>query len=229
MNSKGLRKKIEKAFQKEEKSKKLQNFLKKYLKDPEVETTGNFIKGYIRQVPDILDIVYSAASSARILNLIQPVFNTVFTYWDETYDVIPDNEGLIGLTDDAYLSLSLMQKIADTKIPGSKNKLIKINLENENKKMRILFGEKVAGILDKIVSEVFTSVQFQINMNALLANPFMALGLQGFNMQQMNTLNPNYLNYQQHMREFDQIQQMKHDVFTGQLGSMAANAGISWP
>jgi hypothetical protein len=229
MESKDLRKKIDKAFKKEEKSKKLQNFLRKSFKDAEVETTEQFIKGYIRQVPDILDIVYSAASSSRVLNLMQPVFNTVFSYWNETYDVIPDNEGLIGLTDDAYLSLSLMQKIADTKIPGSKNKLIKINLENENKKMRVLFGEKVAAILDRIVSEVFTSVQFQINMNSLLANPLMALGLQGFNMQEMNAVNPNYLNYQQHMREFDQLQQMKHDVFTGQLGAMAANAGISWP
>ena len=52
----------------------------------------NFITGYVKQAPDIMDSVYSAAASVGLLAQFQPIFDTVFNYWGEQYDVFENRE-----------------------------------------------------------------------------------------------------------------------------------------
>jgi hypothetical protein len=228
MDSHDLRKKIERTI-----SSKVTNAWYEIFKKQYSELIANnlidFFKGYIRQVPDILDLVYSSASKTDLLSIFQPVYNYIFTYWDEENDVIDDKTGIVGLTDDAYLSLCLMQRIADSHPTGTDRKLIELDLSNDNKTMKNILGKEFSTKLDKLVEEVFSSVQFQIYLNALINNPMIAFGFQGFNIQQMNGINPQYWKYQQQLRELDNVLQMKHEAFSGQLSAMAANAGISWP
>jgi hypothetical protein len=228
MNTHDLRKKIDKAVQSEAKSNKLKKLLCKLFTESEAENTINFFIGYIRQTPDIMDLVFSKASSAGLLNSFQEVFNVVFGYWEENYDLISDHEGIAGLTDDAYLSLCLMQKIADSQPVGSRGKLLKLDLHDANNKMKMLFGNPLASKLDQMVETVYSSVTFQNQLNTLLTNPLLALGLQNFSMQQLGS-NPQYWQYQQRLRDMNHLSNMKHDAFMGQLGSMAAGAGISFP
>jgi hypothetical protein len=229
MNTHDLRKKINRALQKEDRSKILIKHLEKSLAKKDAETSFNFITGYVTHTPDIMDSVYTAAQSAGVLDQFQPVFDAVFNYWNEEYDVIPDKNGLSGLTDDAYLSLCLMQKIANSKMQGSSSVLIKLELDNANKLMRNLFGTNVANILDKMVQDVFSSSQFQNQLLALLNNPLLLLGLPGFSTQNVGNVNPQFWKYQQQMSDMDNIYRQKSDLMQGQLMGMAANAGFTYP
>jgi hypothetical protein len=229
MNTQDLRKKIIATIQKESKSRKLIKHLEKSLAKKDAETSFNFITGYVAHTPDIMDSVYIAAKSAGVLELFQPVFDAVFNYWNEEYDVIPDKNGLSGLADDAYLSLCLMQRIANSKKQGSSSVLIKLELDSANKLMRNLLGANVANILDNMVNEVFSSSQFQNQLLALVNNPLLLFGLPGFSTQNVGNVNPQFWKYQQQMRDMDNIYQQKSDLMQGQLLGMAANAGFTYP
>lgn len=228
MNTNDLRQKINGVIQNENRSNELKKHLNKLVGSKEAEIALNFITGYVKETPDIMDSVYLAAKSIGLLDQFQPVFNTVFNYWEEQYDVIPDKNGLSGLTDDAYLSLCLMQKIANSKPGGSKSVLLKLELDKANKIMKNLLGSQVSLILDKMVEEVFSSTQFQDQLLALLNNPLLLLGLPGFSNQNIGAVNPQYFKYQQQMRDMENIHRMKSDLFQGELMSMAANAGFNY-
>jgi hypothetical protein len=229
MNTNDLRKKINEVIKNETKSNELKKHLTGLLGSKEADTAMNFITGYVMQAPDIMDSVYSAAAPVGLLAQFQPIFDTVFNYWGEQYDVIPDKNGLSGLTDDAYLSLCLMQKIANSKAQGSKSVLLKLELDEANKIMKTLLGVNVSSILDKMVKEVFSSVQFQNQLAELLNNPLLLLGLPGFSTQNVGAVNPQFWQYQQQMRDMDNIHRMKSDLLQGELMSISANAGFTYP
>jgi uncharacterized membrane protein YkvA (DUF1232 family) len=66
----------------------------------------------LRQVPELLDEIVAAAEVARIGDEIRPIIEVAQAYFLEEADLIPDNQGLVGLRDDAYLVLTLMQRIS---------------------------------------------------------------------------------------------------------------------
>jgi len=228
MNTNDLRQRINGVIQKETKSNELKKHLTKIIGDKEAGVAFDFIKGYVLQTPDIMDSVYGAAKAVGLLDQFQSVFDSVFIYWEEKYDVIPDKNGLSGLTDDAYLSSCLMQKIANSKPQGSKTVLLKLELDEANKIMKTLLGNNISSILDKMVEEVFSSVQFQNQLMSLLNNPLLLLGLPGFSQQNIGAVNPQFFKYQQQMRDMENIHRMKSDLFQGELMSIAANAGFNY-
>jgi len=177
MNSHDIRMIIVNAIEEEERMHKLSDILARTVGPDKKQLYFDFIKDYIQQTPDLLDDAYSAAQTYGVLSQFQPVFNAVFSYWDEEYDFIPDTLGLIGLSDDAYLSLSLIQQISESKIPNTNVPLLNINLYESNLIMRTLIGEPVASQLDSAVSQVFQSPTIQNTLINLLNDPGLGGGM----------------------------------------------------
>ena len=73
------------------------------------------------------------------------------SYWAMSEDMIPDRLGLLGVLDDAYCSLTLMQSLSDRHEAETGRRLFSPDLEAANRAMRRLIGEPIASQLDMYV------------------------------------------------------------------------------
>ncbi|MEZ4849186.1 MAG: hypothetical protein R3B93_11325 [Bacteroidia bacterium] len=180
MNTNDLRRIISKSIDKENKTKKLFKLIAQTLEPSHQEDCFNFVKNYIQMTPNLIDIAYNAAQSHGVLQNFQPIFNTIFGYWSEDYDFIPDSNGMIGLCDDAYLSLCFIQEIASSRIPNTNKPLINLDLRNSNQIMRSLIGEPIATNLDQTIAQTFSSLTIQNTLATLFSHPALQMGMQNF-------------------------------------------------
>ena len=89
------------------------------------------VRGYVQdleKVPDLLDEVWSAAQAAQIEAQVRPILEFAEAYFLEEADVIPDHLGLVGLRDDAYLVLTLLQRISQRYRELTGHELISVDL-----------------------------------------------------------------------------------------------------
>ena len=112
---------------------------------------AQFILGYIKQVPYMLKVAWTAASNVGLEDEMEQSLEMVQTYWLEGDDVIPDDLGVIGLLDDAYCSLSSLQAVSDHYQLQTGKYLFPDDLSSANKVMRKIIGEPYATDLDRIV------------------------------------------------------------------------------
>ena len=110
-----------------------------------------FILGYIKQVPYMMKVAWTAACNIGLEEEMEQILEMVQTYWLEADDVIPDDLGVIGLLDDAYCSLSSLQAVSDHYQLQSGKYLFPDNLSSANRAMRKIIGEPYATDLDRIV------------------------------------------------------------------------------
>ncbi len=168
MNTNDIRKMIEEKISEESKTNSFKNHLSSIVDQVDAANVIEFIKNYLRVTPDLMDKVYAVAQQHNLLNQFQPIFDGVFTYWIEEYDVIPDNLGLTGICDDAYLSLSLMHLIANTQVQGHGVLLENVDLSQMNHNMRILLGPVISSQLDATVNATYQSNNIQNSISAVL-------------------------------------------------------------
>ena len=64
---------------------------------------GNPVLRMVRQLPDLLKLVYRLMIDARVSLFDRALFATVVAYVLAPFDLLPDWLGLLGLTDDLYL------------------------------------------------------------------------------------------------------------------------------
>ncbi len=67
----------------------------------DLENGTRFILGYIKQVPYMMRVAWTAASNVGLEDEMEQILKMVQSYWLEGDDVIPDALGVIGLLDDA--------------------------------------------------------------------------------------------------------------------------------
>ena len=111
-----------------------------------------FITEYVRHVPLLLREGKREAQRRNIAGLDQ-VLSAASWYWELESDVIPDHLGLLGVTDDAYCSLSLLQRVSQRCRDESGTPLLADDLTPANLSMRALIGEPFATQLDGFVEE----------------------------------------------------------------------------
>jgi uncharacterized membrane protein YkvA (DUF1232 family) len=116
-----------------------------------IEQGSRFVLGYIRQVPYMMRIAWTAARNVGLQKEMKEILNMVQSYWIEGDDIIPDELGVIGLMDDAYCSLSSLQAVSDHYQLQTGKYLFPNNLGSANKAMRKIIGEPYATDLDRIV------------------------------------------------------------------------------
>ncbi len=110
-----------------------------------------FVLGYIKQVPYMMKVAWTAAGNVGLENEMEQILEMVQSYWLEGEDVIPDDLGVIGLLDDAYCSLSSLQTVSDHYQLQTGKYLFPDNLGSANGAMRKIIGEPYATDLDRIV------------------------------------------------------------------------------
>lgn len=126
-----------------------------------------FIQAYVAGTPDIMDAAYAAAKKQGVLGPIQPIFDTAFQYWATGHDYIPDHLGLIGLTDDAYLTRMLLESVSNIHRQRTGAPLLGLDLGPPNRVMRGLIGEPVASQLDAVVAQAVAGQAIQAGMQQI--------------------------------------------------------------
>jgi hypothetical protein len=133
-----------------------------------------FIKEYVDHVPLFLSEGRKQAKRYKIPEM-ENVLSSASWYWALEEDVIPDRIGLLGIMDDAYYSLSLLQGFSDQALQMKGLALLPIDLKPANNNMRMLIGEPAASQLDMVVAEKL-GVPNMLNAISAIASSAMAAG-----------------------------------------------------
>jgi uncharacterized membrane protein YkvA (DUF1232 family) len=119
--------------------------------ETDLENGARFVLGYIKQVPYMMKVAWTAACNVGLEDEMKQILDMVQSYWLEGDDVIPDDLGVIGLLDDAYCSLSSLQAVSDHFQLQTGKYLFPDNLSSANRAMQKIIGEPYATDLDRIV------------------------------------------------------------------------------
>jgi len=119
--------------------------------DEDLANGARFVLGYIRQVPYMMKVAWTAAANVGLQREMQQILEMAESYWLEGNDIIPDELGVIGLMDDAYCSLSSLQAVSDHFQLQSGKFLFPDDLSSANAAMRKIIGEPYATDLDRLV------------------------------------------------------------------------------
>jgi len=117
----------------------------------ELEEVARFICEYIEQVPYMIKVAVTSAASVGLETEVNCILSAVISYWKLEDDVIPDQLGVIGLIDDAYCSLSLLQSVSDHYRLQTGKFMFPDDLTIANRAIREIIGEPYAAELDRFV------------------------------------------------------------------------------
>ena len=158
MHTDVIRERVEAAVLEEERTGQTAELLDRLLKElraahgPEdITRILDFINRYLREAATLLESVSSAAKSEQVLRRLRPVLDAATAYWDETPGLVPENLGLFSLTDDAYLSCSLLQRVSTTYQGQARVPLLSTDLNQPNATMRKLLGAELESSLNIVV------------------------------------------------------------------------------
>jgi len=140
-------------------------------KEAEVQQAVDFVYDYLLHVPELTNAIVQAASKAGTLNEIRYLLESVEEYFLNPCDLIPDYQGVLGLLDDAYLTLSMIQALSDQYKQRTGVPLISLNLTPANQSVRQLLGNEIATMLDLSVSSAMAMSSFMGPLGQL-ANAF---------------------------------------------------------
>lgn len=118
----------------------------------ELENAACFVAEYINQVPVYMEDALLAAREAGIEPEMIRVLQAAETYWADPYDVIPDRMGLVGIMDDAYTSMCLLERMSERLQEKTGQSLFSQDLKPANSAIRVIIGEPYATQLDMYVS-----------------------------------------------------------------------------
>ncbi len=142
---------------------------------------------YIESVPQLLDHAYTQAKKEGTLDNIGPVFDAISNYFAQDFDIIPDQLGMVGLCDDAYLAHSLMEHVSSDYNKKTGRPLLAHDISAINQWIRGLIGEPHATLLDGIVKTTLNGPDLQKVIQQLV-------GMQRFQPVTWNTPDPIYGN-----------------------------------
>lgn len=155
METKRMRKMIEKALEDESQTGRLAELMREMVErnrvsmtDQQVKGIVDFVRGYVEHVPYYMEQGVAAARRVGLASEMEKMVGELEAYWFTADDLIPDHFGLVGLMDDAYASLVLMQAISDYCLASAGRPLLEQNLTQVNQAVRRLIGEPVATHLD---------------------------------------------------------------------------------
>ena len=146
--------------------------------DEDLERGTQFVCGYIEQVPYMLKVAATAAANVGLQDEMQTILGVARSYWLNDEDLIPDHLGVIGLLDDAYCSLSLLQAVSDHYRLQTGKHLFPDDLSAANRAMRRIIGEPYASDLDRVVTQALSEARVMEAVKGL-ASPEKQLNFAG--------------------------------------------------
>jgi uncharacterized membrane protein YkvA (DUF1232 family) len=118
----------------------------------DVANEVEFIRNYVEGVPGWLETLDAEATKAGMAPAVAPVLQAALQYFLEGCDFIPDHLGLIGLVDDAYLALRMVEVANEHAAKQVGRKLVDVELGAVNSVIRTLIGDQMAGQLEAMVA-----------------------------------------------------------------------------
>lgn len=168
----------------------------KNLTNEQADGITEFVIQYVESVPALIEQGIREAPKLGIQNEMNQMMLELKKYWILEQDLVPDSLGLIGITDDAYASLYLLQTLSDYCQSMYNRPLMKIGFTNSNKIVRELLGNNIAAILEQrvqatigniMVNNIFNqSFQKIFNSGFAFTNPFAAYNQQREIEEQVN-------------------------------------------
>lgn len=175
MQMQRIRKIISKAVADEKRTRRLAGIMReiakiqgKRPKPADINGAVAFIQDYIEHVPVLLESTAAVAKQKGIAGKLMPILKVAEQYFLNPQDVIPDHLGLVGLMDDAYFALSLIQAISDSYRQATACPLLPLNLIPANRAIRVLIGEPFASQLDLGVAATFALPTIQQGLEQLI-------------------------------------------------------------
>lgn len=129
-------------------------------------------EGYVRAVANLLIECDIAAVAAGIHRFTSPIIRTAAEYFLNPKDYIPDDKGLYGLLDDAYLACRFIARISEIVAAERGIPLIDTSLDQHSPTIRVLIGEPLGTQLNNEVEAVIQTVLSQIQMEQIQALQF---------------------------------------------------------
>lgn len=127
------------------------------------------VKAYIEHVPNLLDEAERVSRQTTWWNSVSPVLEAAQQYFFDPVDLIPDNLGIAGLIDDAYLTHTLLQTISDRFENQFGSPMMSGDMTEANAFMRNVIGEPVVSQLDNYVRTLVDGPNMQNIMQQLFA------------------------------------------------------------
>jgi len=138
------------------------------LTEQQVQDAIALITEYIEHAPALIDLIEQSAATAGQSNVVQAVIAAAEDYFLSPHDLIPDHLGLLGLVDDAYLTHSLIQAMADKHETQTGKRLFPVDMHEMNAFFRNLVGEPCATMLDNHVSTTLNGPNIDQNLQQFL-------------------------------------------------------------
>ena len=120
----------------------------------------------LEQVPVFIDALAETAADAHVASVVTPILEAVQEYFLDPDDVVPDSHGILGLLDDMYIALSLLQAVSEQYREFTGHALLDVDLTPSIEAVRPLFQGKRIAALDA-------------RIQAALSRPTMLSSLQG--------------------------------------------------
>lgn len=133
----------------------------------EMQQAVDFMYDYLMHVPALIDETMKEARKLNIQHVVAPVLEYVENYFLDPNDLIPDHMGILGLTDDAYLALRMVQSISEEYKRMAGVPMISIDLSSANQSVGQFLGPQVTQQLENLIAQAIVSQQLQ--------NPLMQL------------------------------------------------------
>jgi uncharacterized membrane protein YkvA (DUF1232 family) len=176
MKTQLIRKKIADAIRQEDQTHALASHFTAFYKQTghsmtseQINALVTFVKTYVNYIPDRLEEVEAACKNESWWGTVSTFLNAAQDYFLEANDVIPDSLGLAGLTDDAYLAHSLLERIADNVRQQTGKQILSVDSKQVNQFMRTLIGEPFVSILDNNVQMILQGTNMQNAVSQLIA------------------------------------------------------------
>ena len=180
MDIKMIERKIKKAIRDEEQTGRTAARIREVtqamgipLTDQQIQETVAFIAQYVQYVPHLLQQGIAAAGQLGIGGQMGQMMAQLEAYWREENDLIPDDLGLMGITDDAYATLFLLQSLSDTcKMTLGRAILAEDVTAANNVIARVVLGEPIAGTLQQRVAVTLAEGLWNQLAQQFVSTPF---------------------------------------------------------
>lgn len=175
MRAKKIRKMIHKANQIEKQTGNLRNALIAFsnarsagLDSNQIKALIQFVRQYVEHSAALIEQFSAAAQDEGIYNDVKLILDAAVQYFVAPDDIIPDELGLLGLIDDAYLTHCLIQSISDQYQAQTGCVLVPSDMTKANQLIRNLIGEPHASMLDHTVSQTLNGPSIQQSLIQLV-------------------------------------------------------------
>lgn len=137
----------------------------------DLERGVRFVEDYVRAVPRIISEAIGRASGTHAEAKMVRMMAAASAYWIMEEDLIPDHLGLLGLLDDAWATLRLLELLSLRFAEETGSPLVSEDLASPNRDVAALLGPDVHERLGEYVEEALHDASIDDLMGSLARAP----------------------------------------------------------